>query len=133
VVWVNTLWLLMLVQFAKRVMRDKQPQAPPWLVQLVLMANIKEQPHQLSTIVQRVLRDKRRQLTVPQQVARPVLMVRFKKIHQQRSTIVKRVIRERRPQVPPQQVAQIVLQVDIKTIQINIDVQSVVQENTIHK
>jgi hypothetical protein len=63
----------MLVQFAKRVMRDKQPQVAPWRVQLVVMANIKEQPHQLSTIVQRVLQDKQRQLTVPPQVAQLVL------------------------------------------------------------
>jgi hypothetical protein len=68
----------MLILFAKRVMRDKQPQAPPWLVQLVLLANIKEQPHQLSTIVQYVIRERQRQLAVPQQVAQLVLRVNSK-------------------------------------------------------
>jgi len=144
-------------------MRDKQPQAPPLLVQLVLLANIKEQPHQLSTIVQRVLRDRRRPVP-PQQLVQIVLQANFKRRLNQRSglvkialrgntrwllmlvqfakrvlrdrqrqvqswlahsavlvdsknyhnqwfTIVNRVLRERPRQVPPQQVAQIVLQV----------------------
>jgi len=63
----------MLVQVAKRAMRDKQPQVAPWLVQIVSMVNIKEQPHQLSTIVKRVVQDKRRQ--VKSWLAHPVVLV----------------------------------------------------------
>jgi hypothetical protein len=104
----------MLVQFAKRVMRDKRPQVAPWLVQFVLMAHIKEQPHQLSTIVQRVLRDKRPQM--PLWGVCIVLLVNFKTIHHQLSTLVRRVLRDKRLQITIQ-VVQIVLRVNFKVQQ----------------
>jgi hypothetical protein len=41
VMWANTLWLLMLEQFAKRVLRDKRPQVPLQSVQIVLQVHFK--------------------------------------------------------------------------------------------
>ena len=37
----DTLWLLMLEQFAKRVLRDKRPQVPLQFVQIVLQVHFK--------------------------------------------------------------------------------------------
>ena len=41
VMWADTLWLLMLVQFAKHVLRDKRPQVPLQIVQIVLQVRFK--------------------------------------------------------------------------------------------
>jgi len=68
----------MLIKFAKRALRDGRRQVQAWLAHPVVLVDFKNQHNQWFTIVNRVLRERQRQVP-PHQVAQIVLQVRFKR------------------------------------------------------